>query len=83
MLTAPHLTRCPDTDQACPGCIDEARYYDFSILMSEMGITEEREIEQRWENMPPLNFCPECHQVNDENTKGYCSEWCRWVNDED
>jgi endogenous inhibitor of DNA gyrase (YacG/DUF329 family) len=26
--------------------------------------------------------CPECRDVLDETTYGYCSEWCRYVNDD-
>lgn len=50
MFITHHAINCPDTEQPCNGCIDEARYADFSIMMSERGITEERVIEQMWED---------------------------------
>lgn len=45
-----HVANCPHTDAPCGGCIDEARYAEFTIMMSELGITEEREIEQMWDD---------------------------------
>lgn len=80
MFITTHHINCPDTEQPCGGCIDEARFADFSIEMSERGITEQRVIEQMWEDLG-ITLCLSCREELDENTTGYCSQSCEWLDE--